>query len=397
MVLLSKKKSIIVLTRRNPILEHGGDVRRINVYIDSLRDDCFIDVVCLGKETTTKTYGNVRVSQIFYSKKWAFLKALQAVFLFRPLQVMILAIPEYQFKVKELCQKNEYSFGIVHLIRLIDVAKKIKSIDWHLEMTDAIAKGLTQEKVKLCSLMGIIRIYEKQFLLKEELCALQQFSKICVVSEIDKNFFNSINPHLSEKITVIPNSVSRERLIDINCSRIYSLGFIGRLDSYVNQQALVFILEKILCFIPDTPYKLKVVGSDCPKWLELRLRGISGVKLVKNVASVELEAAEFKVGVCPVEHPNGIQNKIMDYFFGGCSVVSSFACRSPFLEVDKSFGNLIHAPMFHGQSEYIKCIEECLSISENQRYAEASRAQELFQQYFGEEAVAKQVRAFCDI
>jgi glycosyltransferase involved in cell wall biosynthesis len=395
--LKNTRSRIIILTRRNPILEYGGDIRRINVYINSLKEDFFVDVVCLGKVTSTNRYGNVEVSQVSFSKLWAFLNVIKSIFLFRPIQSMILTNPKYIARVKNLCEQNNYAFGIVHLIRFAEVSKEIKKFDWYLEMTDAMSKSLIKGRMDLFSLMGIVRLYEKQVLLKEELNALQQFKKVCLVSEVDKEFFSAIAPQLSSRMTVIPNTVSRICSPTFKCRRLYSLGFIGRLDSYVNQQTLLYVLEYILNDIPNSAYRLKVIGANCPLWLSKKLGEIPGVKLVANAISIEIEAAEFKVGLCPIEHSNGIQNKIMDYFFGGCSAVTSPSSRIPFLEVDSELGQLIKAPQAHRPSEYIECIKNCLALSEEQRSADAQIAQSLFQKYFSEDSVAKQIRSFCGI
>ena len=102
------------------------------------------------------------------------------------------------------------------------------------------------------------------------------------------------------------------------------LVFVGRMDYYPNQQAMLYFCDHVLPRIraarPDT--RLKIVGAE-PSAEIRRLGDRSGVEVTGTVPDVRLHVRAAAVSVAPLKIARGTQNKILESMAMGIPVVCS--------------------------------------------------------------------------
>jgi glycosyltransferase involved in cell wall biosynthesis len=349
---------VIIITRRNPLTEFGGDIRRIEQYINFyLEKNVAIDLVCFGSKKFIIENHLLTIHQIDFSWFSCIHLAIKALLTRTSIQRKIFLQPKFIKKIKNLTSCFKYKHGIIHLSRFAEYSKEAPWIDWVLEMTDAVSMNYQREIENPQYSFGFfIRKRENFYLKLEEKLDLTNFNKIVVISEIDKEYLEK-NGSSKTKISVIPNAFnSKVPIKDYvkNTSESISIGFIGKFSYFPNQRALHYILEKIVPEFEKQGIKtnLTLIGSSLNKKIKKKISAKKFI-FIENPKSIPHEITKIDVNLCPMFSCSGIQNKIIDAISAGIPTVASSISAKPFYRISHEFRKVIFETNTEDPNEFV--------------------------------------------
>jgi glycosyltransferase involved in cell wall biosynthesis len=166
------------------------------------------------------------------------------------------------------------------------------------------------------------REYNKMKNYEQKMC--QNFDKILVMSEIDKNRLLMLNQNLH--IRVVPNGVDTENIqAKIKREDANSLLFIGWMKHQANRDAMTLFLNQIFPLIskaiPNT--KLYVVGQHTPKNIVNLAKSNPNIICTGYVKDVRDYLYKCTTYICPVRISGGTRLKILEAMAAGIPVVST--------------------------------------------------------------------------
>jgi glycosyltransferase involved in cell wall biosynthesis len=191
-----------------------------------------------------------------------------------------------------------------------------------LSMLESRRRRVTKNPfVKLFS-----RIEAKKFALSEAE-ATAQFSRVAISSEVDRAAF-PVSRGLREKIHVIPNGVDLEhfgfRRFD---TQKKLLVFCAKLDYFPNEDAALFLIEKIWPLLKTRrpQLQLEIVGSRPSRTLR-RHNGKNNIRVIGSVPDVRPHVGRASIALCPIRIRAGIQNKMLEAMALGVPLVATSLC-----------------------------------------------------------------------
>lgn len=162
-----------------------------------------------------------------------------------------------------------------------------------------------------------------------ELNIIKKFDHIFVVSEKDKQVYNSEGIPKS-KIDVIPNgvdcSIYNPKVLPQDVFLMHpSILFIGKLSYLPNVSGIKAYLEYVHPLVKkEIPeIKLYIVGKDCPEWLRTYTKRDASVEIIGFVDDVRQYILEADVCIAPLTAGSGTRLKILEYMAMGKPVVST--------------------------------------------------------------------------
>lgn len=388
-------KKLLIVTRRDPFNELGGDTRRILQYINYFNKSANVTILCYGNKNADHKVNNIRIITVKYKRMEGLLSGFVSFLHGRPFQSGLFNQKIFT-KILLSLLDNHFDIAIIHLIRfayLIKVLSKINKLV--IELTDSISlnyfRGLSKK-----GLLAPIYLIEAILLKKQEQAIINMGCIVVYVSPIDASHsLNNIKfQGVKRNVYILPNYITTNSKPSKQVLKKYDLVFVGRLSSVPNIEAFDFIIEDLLLELKKYNENIQVLiaGSDCPNFIESKCKKFKdNVTLRKNVKDLSLLIQEAKIGICPIKSAAGMQNKILDYIQNQIIVAASKETIKPFLAFDKRFAkNIIEIDMRNAKTSAIRIIGCLNSISsyDSKIYENKILIQSYFERYVVEEKMA---------
>ena len=314
---------ICILTPRFPFPENGGDVLRINNIARYLKSK--------GHNLILVSYDSKRADfyecsklydKLFCIKRNKLVSLFNSVlflFLHKPIQCGYYYSRQYLRLLKKVIRQESPDLFISHLLRMVPYLEKLdlnkKSI---IEMTDALSKtySLSTTSNTKSWKKHIYRI-EKRLIQQYEKRAIDNFSKVVLVSENDIRYLNELSNSISNNIVCYTNGVKCFDKISSNYSK--KISFVGNMRTLQNQDAVIHFINDILPLIKEKFPEIifEIVGAEPPE--NIIKFASKTIKVTGFVDSVEDVIKDSCLVVAPVQIAAGIQNKVL----------IAMACRIP--------------------------------------------------------------------
>lgn len=310
---------IMILTPRFPFPENGGDVLRINniarylkqkgneIYLVSYTDENVQD-------DSEKIYSKIfRVKRNRFQSFWNCVKAL---FTNEPLQTAYYYSMKYEKELEKAINEIKPDIYISHLLRMVPYLYKFELLGNSIvEMTDALSRTYElSSSGKGSVIKRVIYSIEKKRIYAYEKKIINDFSKVVLVSEQDKKYYNN-----AENIYVYPNGVElRDRK-----RKLYKqnkIVFVGNMRTLQNQDAVFYFVKKIFPELKKQLGELDfyIVGAQ-PNREILELDNGEDIHVTGFVDDLEVFISDACFSIAPVRIASGIQNKVL----------ISMACKVP--------------------------------------------------------------------
>ena len=237
--------------------------------------------------------------------------------------------PKLISKIKQVMKKEK--FDIVHIEHLhMAYYRKFtrKGLPVFLRMhnveTTIMERFYRQQKNPLSKIYSFIQ-WKK--LHEYESQAVEKFSRCIVITDVDKERLQSMNP--KPVYRSIPAGVDISYFHPINCKEEpYSIVFVGSLDWFPNVDGICWFCKKVFPFIkakvPEA--KLYIVGRNPP--IRVKKLENKNVVILGFVKDIREWLAKSNVSIVPLRIGSGIRIKILEALAMGIPVVStSIGCE----------------------------------------------------------------------
>ncbi|MBA7536043.1 D-inositol-3-phosphate glycosyltransferase [subsurface metagenome] len=260
-----------------------------------------------------------------FSKMTRWLRIFTSLFTKTPVEMAAKESRSMQKKVNEIItnefdiiqvewlQMTQYlPFDQLKNIPLILVEHDVSYVPWQRRIQTE--KGLLKYIAR--------REFSKVKNYERKIC--QNFDKIIVMSEIDKNRLSMLHKNLD--IRVVPNGVDTENIqATVKREDANSLLFIGWMRHQPNRDAMNFFLDQIFPLIskaiPNT--KLYVVGQHTPKNIVNLAKSNPNIICTGYVKDVGEYLYNCTTYICPLRIAGGTRLKILEAMAAGIPVVST--------------------------------------------------------------------------
>jgi polysaccharide biosynthesis protein PslH len=253
-----------------------------------------------------------------------------------PLQANYCWQPSLKKQFQQLFAAQENPFDIVHVEHLrgvryaLDLRNRVLRgqpvpIIW--DSVDSISMLFKQAAGRSESLFGrMLGKFELGRTERYEGWLVNQFEKILVTSQLDKNAYISLNPDAGEAVNVLPNGVDLDYFSpDPSFDREPdTLVLSGKMSYHANVTMAIHLVEKIMPLIWEKRpgVKVYIVGKDPAK--EIKTMGKDTRVLVTGtVDDIRPYLRRASISVTPILYGAGIQNKVLEAMACATPVVST--------------------------------------------------------------------------
>lgn len=321
---MDPRQRLLVLTPRFPYPVIGGDRLRIYHICRALsrRFDLTLLSLCESGAEMRYTVNDTvfkRMHRIYFPKWRSYLNVIGALAGSVPLQVAYYRSKRFQKAVDALLP--EHDLVLAHLIRSGQYVDNVRHRTI-LEMTDAIS--LNYERIaqlsETYSWKQLIYSFERQRLLNYEKQILGKFTRVWLVSDVDRRFLLSKGAH---NIEVIPNGVDVTRFQFRFVGDGDVIAFIGNMTTAQNQDACWHFINDIFPRIRAVAnVRFRIVGNITSR-VKQKFTACSNVEVTGRIGEVAEAMDGVFCAVCPVRAGAGIQNKLLEYLALGIPCVTS--------------------------------------------------------------------------
>jgi glycosyltransferase involved in cell wall biosynthesis len=209
---------------------------------------------------------------------------------------------------KKIIREKQCDLFISHLLRMVPYLIKCdlqeKSI---IEMTDALSKTYSlSRQYKQFSVKKMVYIIEKELIAKYEQYVINNFKKICLISQQDINILGE-----KRNLKLYPPGI----YCDKSGEKIYSANkicFIGNMRTLQNQDAVNYFINDIFPIIkqrlPKTVFV--VIGAEPPAYIQ-RLSNDIDIFVTGFVNDIYEAISDVCVAVAPIRIAAGVQYKVL--------------------------------------------------------------------------------------
>lgn len=322
----SSKKNILYLTTRFPFPKTKGDKLRAYHHIKELSKKHNIFLLTLTESEKDQQYFDQMrpyckiIVPIQLNQTHSKIRRFLAHFSWVPSQIGYFYSIRMLRILPKLILANDIDTLFCQLIRGGQFAKKISNVWKVIDFVDAFSLNLKRNiKTEPFYRMPVyfIRML-KTF--KYEQRMLKCFDKAIIISKTDKAALQN------EEIEVIPNGVSQNlNILPIVKKVEKSIIFTGNMDYWPNEDAVTFLVEKIVPLI-DKDIRIYLVGiNNNPKVHKFASDRVTVTGHVKSIFEAIQKAT---VAVCPMRLGAGQQNKVLEAMAAGVPVVLTSVANS---------------------------------------------------------------------
>lgn len=330
---MKSKPKILVVTPRLPFPPIGGDKLRIYNLCKELSKQYEISLISLHtsrRKTIDFPDEIFKEAIIVHHPKWKrHLFSLLYLFSTKPIQLGYYKSIPLKNYIKHHAHKYDAIF--CHLIRTAGYSEYFEGVKL-IELTDALSltymrSSKAEKKINL-NLKSLIYKIESRRVARYEKKVVNAFDHCYVVSNIDKNHLENLNPKYKENLSVFGNGINYESFMfksrSIKKNEIIPIIFVGMMKTLQNRDAIMWFSTHVLPIIRKKYPNiiLEVHGKISAKWSN-KLRSYEGVNVKGEFQDINVALKSAKIGICPMRIGAGIQNKILEYQALGIPVITS--------------------------------------------------------------------------
>lgn len=307
---------ICILAPRFPFPENGGDVLRINNIARYLKSQnhqvILVSFILKSEEENKQKYDTSLYDKVYFVRRHKFISIFNtiiALFSSRPLQCAYFYSNFFLKVFKKVVKLENPDIYITHTHRVVRYIQKLRlESKTIIEMTDALSKTYSlSQNTDFKSYKSLIYKIEKNRIEKYERFLIDNFKKIVLVSESDKEYLNS-----PSNVYVYPNgnSLKTKSIAEYDSKKIV---FLGNMRSLQNQDAVIFftkeIFPKLLTY--DNSLKFYIIGAQ-PSEKILRLNNDDNIFVTGFVDDIGEYLKDACFSIAPIRIAAGIQNKVLE-------------------------------------------------------------------------------------
>jgi len=305
---------IVVISPRFPYPLEKGDKLRLYHQLKVLSKHH--EIVLMSLSDVDVKVEDINHLESFVSKVYVFrlskikiiARLLLGVFSSKPFQVLYFTDNQIKKEINLLIEKEKPDFILNQLIRTAEYSKDL-GFDKVLDYMDSFSQGMKKRQGNSSFPFSYIYNLEYKRLVKYETDIFKYFDRHMIISEQDKNAFDST---IRQEIKVVPNGVDMSFFYPKDYKKKYIISFIGNMGYRPNIIASEFLIKEIYL-------KLKKDYND----LRILLAGARPHSRVKALANKEVFVSgwledireaygESKIFVAPLFTGIGQQNKILE-------------------------------------------------------------------------------------
>jgi len=332
---LTRKMRIAYLTSRLPYPPIGGDRVRAYHFLRYLLRSHEVTLYAIESGlagTADDVSGDLeglkqksyRMSPVRYG--W---NALKAAFSGLPFQVKLYENSRLVRALAEDAASGTIDLVFVHLVRMAEYARPLRSIPRILDMVDSICMHYHRMPARRGSLRWLAARLDRGRVCKYENQIPTWFDAVLVTSPLDLAWLRERSQ--AGNLLLVPNGVDTTKYPfftgGADSNRIV---FFGKLDYLPNSDAAVYFATEIFPLVkrrvPQAEFV--VVGWNPPREVR-KLSRIPGIAVRANVSDVGSEVGNAAISVAPLRFGAGIQNKILESLALGVPVVASPSAAAP--------------------------------------------------------------------
>jgi polysaccharide biosynthesis protein PslH len=322
----TRKKNIIYMTTRFPFPKTKGDKLRAYHQIKALSEKHNVFLVTLVEHHSDQQfYKNLApfckaIIPVHLNQTVSKIRRFLAHFSWIPSQIGYFYSGELDRLLPKVIIANDIDTLFCQLIRGGQFAKNITNVWKIIDFVDAFSLNLRRN----IAVESIIKkpVYYLRMLKTAlyEQKMLSTFDKAIIISENDKKALKN------NQIMVVPNGVSqnvaRKPLDNPNEKSII---FTGNMDYWPNEDAVTFLMEKIVPKLADD-IKIYLVGiNNNPQVYKY---ASDRVIVTGRVPSIFDTIQQATIAVCPMRLGAGQQNKVLEAMAAGVPVVLTSVANS---------------------------------------------------------------------
>ncbi len=306
---------IVFITSRFPFPPEKGDQLRVYQQLVHLSNYHEIHLISISEKKVKKEDFNALNK--FCSSNTVFaipiykriIRLIIAVFSCKPFQVAYFFNPTSNKNIRKLICEIQPEFVHANLIRTSEYVRDINFCIKTLDFMDAFSEGLTKRiSYEKNVFKRMIFKEEKRRVLKYESIMLNNFDRVCIISEQDRSYIQNVS---NKKINVIPNGVDFHQFYPKCVDKIFDLVFMGNLDYLPNIVALNFLIDEVF---PETKKRfpnitLLIAGRNATK--EIHAKVSKSIVLKENFTDISEALASARIHIAPMKISIGLQNKII--------------------------------------------------------------------------------------
>ena len=251
---------------------------------------------------------------------------------------------------------KEYEKVIISYIRMYKYIEQLKGYKI-LDYTDSLAYHYDKARYEAKGLWKLIYNYEYFKVKKLEKEVLKNINKAMITSKIDRDYI--LEGNINKKIGIFSQAIDENLFNYIKKEENNNIIFIGKLDYYPNEDAILYFINEIFPYIKN--YKLQIIGVNPTEKIKKLYKKIiedkENIELLGYVENPYQIIKNAKLMIAPIRIGGGIQNKILEGMALGKVVIT-------FLDRIKPFENIINNQDIIGVNNTKEYIDILNSISE---------------------------------
>lgn len=356
----NQRKRIFVITNTLPFPIDGGDTLRIFKICEHLSSSFELILVVPyntkylhynAKNELGKVFSDIVAFQRPFYRRMK--DILTAVIMGHPLQAAYYYNPEIVKYLQKIVSKDDRI--LCHLIRQYPNVGQLTD-QTILEYTDAIS--MNHATLDIRSLKKILFKLDVHKLKRLEKKGLSTAGACCVIHDKDKAYFFDNLATSDVDIRVFQNGISREiQSTNIDTLDDFVIGFVGNCRSEQNHDAIKWFIDNIFLDLSrkyDDKIHLRIIGN-VPKRKKKMLDKSAKITFTGVVDSIQNELRNCSIGVAPVFHGAGMQNKVLEYAAASLPIVGTTLAISPF-----HMKSQIHCIEANSAREFMHSIEDLM-------------------------------------
>ena len=355
-----QRKRIFVITNTLPFPIDGGDALRIFKICKHLSSSFELILIVPHNAKYLRYNSNNELRKVF-SDIVAFKRPLHrrvkdivtAVIMGHPLQAAYYYNPGIVKYLQKMVSKDDHI--LCHLIRQYPNVGQLTH-QTILEYTDAIS--MNHATLNMRSLKKILFKLDINKLKKLEKKGLNTARASCVIHDNDKTYLFDNLATSNVDIHVFQNGISRG-ILSKNIDKLdnFVIGFVGNCRSEQNYDAIKWFIDNVFLDLSrkyGDKIHLKIIGN-VPKGKKKILDKSAKITFTGVVASIQNELRSCSIGVAPVFHGAGMQNKVLEYAAASLPMVGTPLAISPF-----EMKSQIHCIEANSVSEFMYSVEDLM-------------------------------------
>lgn len=319
-------------------LDDGIKIRAFYTIKELVKRDYNITLICFANEyddenlTNLKRELNINIITVKWNdfRFYIFSRIFYTLFSKYPMHIKLWYKKAFEVKLNCLLKKHSYDIIYIFDRSMALYGRNIQKLPIILDSVDSQSlnslSGYKSSKNIFHKLFWYIN-YLKSIRLEKKI--YDQYKYIITAAERDKNQLIKMT---NSVILNIPNGVDLSFFKPMNLKKIpYSLTFLGTMEAFSNQQAVIYFVEKIFPVIKKEfpSVKFNIVGKNPPKEI-IKLNDDVNIFVRGYMDDIITCIDKSEIIISPLQMASGIQNKIL----------VSMAMNKPIIATIESIGEI---------------------------------------------------------